>query len=521
MQNNLNLTPEEHQKVEKLINDFEFRVRNTLTIRTKRGEFMPFALNKAQKYVHAKLEAQKKKKGYVRAIILKGRQQGMSTYISARFFDTIMRFSGLKAFILAHRDDATNNLYGLVDNFYEKYPAPLKIPIKESNSKRLFFANSSGYGVGTAGGGSIGRSDTIQLLHMSECAFYENTDEISSGIMQTVPDIEGTEIILESTANGTGNMYHQMAMKAMNGESDFELIFVPWFWQDEYRLRLPDNFQLSDEEIEYKTTYGLDDEQIMWRRNKIANFVGKDAQFRKEYPGTVQEAFEATQNNKLIPVRDILDARMCELPPNKRERQGIIIGVDPANEGKDRSVIMFRSGRHQFRSEVYKGWKTDALVGRVIEIIREYKPVKVFVDKGYNPGVYDGLVGLNWEDKVMGVFFGQGGDDPTRYANKRAEMWDRMRMWFEDKPVKIEDDEELQNELMCVGRRPPDKLGRLMIEKKEDIKKTLGMSPDKADALALTFAFLVSTYEDIDEKEDQYYQDNTVYDSYRNDITGY
>ena len=63
----------------------------------------------------------------------------------------------------------------------------------------------------------------------------------------------------------------------MNGESDFELIFVPWFWQDEYRLRLPDNFQLSDEEIEYKTTYGLDDEQIMWRRNKIANFVGKDA----------------------------------------------------------------------------------------------------------------------------------------------------------------------------------------------------------------------------------------------------
>ena len=65
MQNNLNLTPEEHQKVEKLINDFEFRVRNTLTIRTKRGEFMPFALNKAQKYVHAKLEAQKKKKGYI------------------------------------------------------------------------------------------------------------------------------------------------------------------------------------------------------------------------------------------------------------------------------------------------------------------------------------------------------------------------------------------------------------------------------------------------------------------------
>lgn len=455
-----------------------------------------------------------------KTFIAEGLVSHNSTYISARFFDVIMRFSGLKVFILAHRDDATNNLYGLVDRYYENYPNPLKVPIKESNSKRLFFANSSGYGVGTAGGGSIGRSDTIQLLHMSECAFYENTDEISSGIMQTVPDIAGTEIILESTANGTGNMFHQMCMDAMNGKSDFELIFVPWFWQEEYRLRLPQSFTLSDEEIEYKTTYNLDDEQIMWRRNKINIFVGKDAQFRREYPATVQEAFEASQSNKLIPIRDILDARACVLPATK-DRHGIIVGVDPANEGKDRSVIVFRQGRNQFRTEVYRGWKTDAMVGRVIEIIREYKPVKVFIDKGYNPGVYDGLVGLNWDNKVVGVYFGQGADDPTRYANKRAEMWDRMRSWFEDKPVRIEDDEEMQNELVAVGRRPPDKLGRLILEKKEDIKKILGISPDKADALALTFAFLVATYEDLDEREDQYYQDNTGYDSNRNSITGY
>ncbi len=102
-------------------------------------------------------------------------------------------------------------------------------------------------------------------------------------------------------------------------------------------------------------------------------------------------------------------------------------------------------------------------------------------------------------------------------------MWDRMRKWFEDKPVKIEDDEELQIELTCVGRRPPDSLGRLLLQKKEEIRKEIGVSPDKADALALTFAFMVATYQDIDERDDQYYQGNPaeMMDAGRNTVTGY
>lgn len=519
----IKLSSDQKAVIEKLASDFEFRIRNTCKIRDADGKFSQFILNRAQQFVHEKLEEQKKEKGFIRAIILKGRQQGMSTYISARFFDKIMRYAGLKAFILAHREDATTNLYSLVDRFYENYPTPFRSPIKESNAKRLFFNNGSGYGVGTSGGGSVGRSDTIQLLHMSEAAFYENTRELTSGIMQTVPDRPNTEIIIESTANGTGNMFHKMCMNAdnMHGKEEdkngYVLIFVPWFWEERYVAKIPENFRLTESEDSYKQSYNLTDEQMVWRRHKIA--ASDLNTFQQEYPATISEAFESTQENKLISIGNVIEARKNVMPIDKRAR--VIVGVDPAHEGKDRTVITLRRGRHQFYSEVYKGWKTPEICGRIIQIIREFKPIKVFVDKGYNPGVYDRLIELGWDDVVIGIHFGQGADDPTRYQNKRAEMWDRMRRWFEDKPVKIEDDEELQTELTCVGRRPPDSLGRLLLEKKEDIRKNIGVSPDKADALALTFAYMVATYEDIDERDDQNFHEPNQFDSGRNTVTGY
>lgn len=520
----LNLNSEAKSNLQKLAADFRFRLRNMMKIRDADGKFSPFVLNKAQEFVHEQLEAQRKEKGFVRALILKGRQQGMSTYISARFFDMIMLSSGLKAFILAHREDATSNLYSLVDRFYENYPAPFRSSIKESNAKRLFFQNGSGYGVGTAGGGSIGRSDTIQLLHMSEAAFYENTKELISGIMQTVPDRPNTEIILESTANGMGNMFHKMCTNAdnMNGpveeKNGYILIFVPWFWEERYVAKVPDNFNLTEDEAAYKDTYQLTNEQMMWRRHKIA--ATDKATFRQEYPATIDEAFESTQEEKIISMVDVNEARKSgiEVDPNA----GLIIGVDPAHEGKDRTVISFRRARVQYKSEVYKGWKTPEIVGRIIQIIKEFKPLKIFIDKGYNPGIYDRLVELGWGDIVVPVHFGGTADDPARFYNKRAEMWYRMSKWFEDKPVRIEDDTEMQAELTCVGREPPDSLGRLIIQKKEKIRKDTGRSPDKADALALTFAFMVATYEDVDVRLDQYYvEDNLSVEMGKNSVTGY
>src|SRR5215831_16898363 len=82
-----------------------------LTIKNKAGRPIPFQLNQAQVFAHNRLEAQLKQLGRVRALVLKGRQQGLSTLIQARFFHKVITVRGQKAFILTHEAEATKNLF--------------------------------------------------------------------------------------------------------------------------------------------------------------------------------------------------------------------------------------------------------------------------------------------------------------------------------------------------------------------------------------------------------------------------
>jgi hypothetical protein len=327
---------------------------------------------------------------------------------------------------------------------------------------------------------------TACVVSNSECAFWSNANEISTGIMQTIPDMKGTEVILESTANGIGNMFHKMSMAAMHGNSEYQLIFVPWFWQDEYRLGVPDDFKLTDEEYKYKNLYQLDDSQIVWRRNKISNFVGGEWQFKQEYPATALEAFQSSSEDSLIQPKTIMSARKCE---NVHADNQLVIGVDPAWKGKDRTAIVFRSGRVQHRHEIFQGLDTMEVVGRLVQMINHYKPEKIFVDVGgIGAGIYDRCKELGYTNVVVPVNFGQKADDAERYLNKRAEMWDRIKDWLNNGPVKIEDNDELHADLQA-PHYTFDSAGKLKIEPKEKIKERYGKSPDLGDALALTFAF--------------------------------
>jgi hypothetical protein len=468
-------------------NNFPFYAARCLKIRTKDSSIVPFELNQAQKYIHDKLEEQLKLTGKVRAIILKGRQQGCSTYVAARYYHQVTHRVGTKVFILTHKDDATQNLYKLVHRYHNNVPPAIRAQTSVSNSSALIFpVLDSGYAVGTAGAGDVGRSDTIQLLHGSEAAFWKNTNEISSGIMQTVPDVKNTEIILESTANGIGNMYHKMAVAAMAGDSEYQLIFVPWYWQEEYRRELESDFVLTEEEREYKRQYKLDDKQIAWRRNKIANFAGGAWQFKQEYPATAVEAFQTSSDNSLITSESIMNARKAE---NVHIDDQLIIGVDPAWKGKDKTAIIFRAGRVQYKHELYSGLDTMQVVSRLIQIINHYKPEKVFIDVGgIGAGIYDRLKELRYTHIVTAINFGQKADQPERYLNKRAEMWDRMKEWLQAEPVKIEDSDALHADLQA-PEYTFDSSSRLVLEKKDDIKKRYGKSPDLGDAFCLTFAY--------------------------------
>lgn len=505
-----NLSLDQITKLKRLEEDFPYRCKATLEIKNKAGQIVPYILNDVQEYVHKLAEDQKRRTGRVRLVVLKGRKQGVSTYVAARFFDRMMREDGIESFILAHREDTVGTLYDIVSLFHEKYPDVkmegqngtiiCKQKIIQENAKKFTFENKAGYTVGTAGKGEIGRGFTIQQLHLSEAAFYEAGDKISASIMKAVADAEGTEIIMESTANGIGNLFHNTVIKARQGLGSFELAFIPWYWQKEYRRTLPTNFKLTEEEELYKTMYNLDNEQMFWRRIEIEDADGGIEQFRREYPATVEEAFDSTMDGGFMETADVVAAMKADIPQGKHK---VLVGLDIGGDGKtaDRTVFSFRAGRHHFKTLVFEKKKAAEIILLAKEIMRQYKVHRLFVDKGYNPAIAEFLQ-RDFNDKVIPVFFGASADEPTKFVNKRAEMFYRLKKWIEDRPVKIENDNELRVELLAIKKKIEyDATGKLQLIPKAKIKEEIGVSTDKADALALTFAYHVWDYEDFGEDE--------------------
>src|SRR5882762_5106803 len=177
----------------------------------------------------------------------------------------------------------------MVERFNEHLPVLVKPSTGKANAKELYFDRlDSGYAVGTAGTKATGRSKTIRLLHGSEVAFWPNASSHFAGVVQTVPDLPGTEIILESTANGMGDEFHQRWQQAEAGVGDYIAVFVPWYWHEDYTRAVPKAFVLDDEESEYQSSHGLTLGQMVWRRAKIAEL--KDPLlFKQEYPATAAE----------------------------------------------------------------------------------------------------------------------------------------------------------------------------------------------------------------------------------------
>jgi hypothetical protein len=166
----------------------------------------------------------------------------------------------------------------------------------------------------------------------------------------------------------------------------------------------------------------------------------------------------------------------------------LVIGLDPARKGDDRTAIIRRRGRRAYGLETHYNIDTMELAGIMKRIIEKEQPKRVCIDCiGIGAGVVDRLHELGYTDIVMGVNVATKAEEPAIYKNCRAELWDMMRGWFiQDMPVEIPDSDELQTDLCGLGYKY-DSSDRLQIEAKEDAKKRGLLSPDTSDALMLTF----------------------------------
>lgn len=281
---------------------FPTYAKAALQIRTKDGEIAPFwPLKPAQQIVLDEIQRQERERGYSRVVILKARQLGMSTFVGGYFYFRVSQTKGAKALVLAHTSDAADGLFGQTRRYHDNVPDFLRPDTRYSSKKEIVFSKlDSAYLVATAGGQGVGRGHTFTHVHASELAFWKRSTakEIWNGIRQSVPDKPGTSIIIESTPNGVGDLFYDLCMSSGKreispgvyvGDTDYSLVYLPWFMEEEYRAAPPEYFERTPDEEVLADRYGLDDAQLFWRRLKVSE-VGHD-QFTQEYSSNIEEAF--------------------------------------------------------------------------------------------------------------------------------------------------------------------------------------------------------------------------------------
>lgn len=312
----------------KLQNDRKWYIEKFLKIRNKQSKLVSFIFNTAQNIVYDKLKWCYENNKLPRFIVLKARQMGLSTMFEGLIFQDTSTNQFKNSMIIAHEDKATQNLFAMSKLFLDELPDVIRPMVKYSNEKALVFENPSNSAsdkketpglrskitVATAGTTEAGRSATIHNLHASEVAFFPDARKTMVGLLQSVPDEMNTLVVLESTANGVGDWFHDMWQKASKGENEFIPIFLPWFIDPGYTRPFhteaeKEQFinEISTEtmdasgnkirtyEYDLMMKHNLTLEQMNWRRYTMANKCqGDEDLFMQEYPATPEEAFIST-----------------------------------------------------------------------------------------------------------------------------------------------------------------------------------------------------------------------------------
>ena len=310
-----------------------------LTIKDKNLNEIRLTPNWAQLEFYNTAERQLADTGRIRIIVLKARQLGMSTATEALAFTLSFVFPGYRALVLAHEIPASQNLLEMTHRYWDNYPfRQLYTPKSYSKNDIGWIETGSNMKIATAGNKGAGRSSTTHFLHASEVAFYPDPKVVMLGLRQAIPDSPGTGIVLESTANGRGNYFHEQWLAAEQGETEFTPLFFPWHKHPEYRasaINIPHYSlgKLSDEEKVLKRL-GIDDDRLAWRRWAIINKCNSDLlQFMQEYPSDPEEAFLATGRN-VFPGEHL---KQCYQPEDGVRglliRDGDNITFKPASDG--------------------------------------------------------------------------------------------------------------------------------------------------------------------------------------------
>jgi hypothetical protein len=275
-----------------------YRLNTLYTIIDKAGKKIPFVMNRAQ---HVVFSAHMR---HPRVVILKSRQQGISTFYLINYFDKVLFEDNINVGMQSYGLEESAALLKRLDVAWDNFPSVMKefmgLRVVKSNTKALGFSNGSQIKVQTSF-----RGDTLQGLHVSELGKIANKNphkavELSAGTLQAIAP--GNPVAYESTAEGRHNAFYDIWYKAENhvGDrslKDFYPVFLSWVDDPDCTMRVPMKVDSDDadyiDEVERELEIKLSDEQKWWcvaQRRELGDM------FNQEYPYSADAAFAAVRD---------------------------------------------------------------------------------------------------------------------------------------------------------------------------------------------------------------------------------
>ena len=257
-------------EIEACKNDFEYFASKYLKIIDRNSQLVSFQMKPAQRTLLQELETNPWQ------MVLKARQMGSSTVISAYFFWKTLFTPNERTLVVAHTHDAVRNIYRIYKNFYDYLPKFLQFSTKTSSANEIVFFHGGTIRVASATSQNY-RGATYNNLHCSETAFWKDIGQTVAGLFQTATG--NSHIIIETTANGL-NSFHSLWQDASNG---FGKTFVSWTMEPDYYLDEMD-VEPTSQLLEYGREWGLTDKQLWWAAQTLAvRCTGSWPIFLQEY----------------------------------------------------------------------------------------------------------------------------------------------------------------------------------------------------------------------------------------------
>lgn len=276
-------------------------LENVLNIVDKNFNLTKMKLNYEQRKMMEHIEFCLANNLMIRIIVLKARQIGSTTFFSGIGYWLSSMNVNTNYGIVAHNEDSASSIFEKCKVYYNNTEKELRPSVTQFSNDGIKFNKKDGKGINsgikfaTVSEG-VFRGQTFRMLHKSEVAFWEvDNQTVNNSLSPTVPDIPGTIIVEESTANGY-NSFKDRWDNAVSGKSGYTPFFFGWQDHEEYfEKNVPSDIKWNDRELYLKEKFNLSDGQLYWRRNKLEfEFSGNEDAFGQEYPMTPEEAFIAS-----------------------------------------------------------------------------------------------------------------------------------------------------------------------------------------------------------------------------------